>query len=101
MKVARQALDAATEENTRRQQAMNDESKAVEAANAEVATRKAEFNSRIVDVEDRLVQNFTTSSLKPLTPEQLCCTVFRVTGVYQRYWQAEVAELDNTAPLTD
>ena len=101
MKVARQALDAATEENTRRQQAMNDESKAVEAANAEVATRKAEFNSRIVDVEDRLVQNFTTSSLKPLTPEQLCWTVFRVTGVYQRYWQAEVAELEKTAPLTD
>ena len=46
-------------------------------------------------------RDFTIASLKPLTPEQLCWTVFRVTGVYDRYWQAEVAELDKTKPLTD
>jgi hypothetical protein len=39
--------------------------------------------------------------LKPLTPEQICWTVFRVTGVYERYWQTEVTELDKKKPLTD
>ena len=46
-------------------------------------------------------ENFTVASLKPLTPEQLCWTVFRTTGVYDRYWQAEVAELEKSTPLTD
>ena len=53
------------------------------------------------ELDDCWTQNFTIASLKPLTPEQLCWTVFRVTGVYDRYWQAEVAELDKTKPLTD
>lgn len=50
---------------------------------------------------DRWAREFTLSTLRPLTPEQLCWSVFRVTGVYDRYWQAEVAELDKAEPLTD
>ncbi|MEQ9409829.1 MAG: DUF1549 domain-containing protein [Fuerstiella sp.] len=60
-----------------------------------------ELNTVLADVEERLVRSFVSSSLKPLTPEQLCWSVFRVTGVYERYWQAEAAELDKTSPLTD
>ncbi|MEZ6131633.1 MAG: DUF1549 domain-containing protein [Planctomycetaceae bacterium] len=53
------------------------------------------------EIEERLVRHFCTSGLKPLTPEQLCWSVFRVTGVYDNYWRVEVAELDRTSPLTD
>jgi hypothetical protein len=31
----------------------------------------------------------------------MCWSVFRVTAVYDRYWQVEVAELDKSAPLTE
>ena len=59
------------------------------------------MNSAVSELENRLIKDFTAASLKPLTPEQLCWSVFRVTGVYDSYWQAEVAELDKASPLTD
>lgn len=81
---------------------------AVEAANAalvaatnDVAAARSKFDSAVVDLADRWTNDFTVASLKPLTPEQLCWTVFQVTGVYHNYWQIEVAELDKTKPLTD
>ncbi|MCO6455261.1 MAG: hypothetical protein J5I93_08165, partial [Pirellulaceae bacterium] len=55
----------------------------------------------LAELSDRWASDFTVATLKPLTPEQLCWSVFRVTGVYDRYWQAEVAELDKSSPLTD
>lgn len=101
MTAAQKAMNDAIAEQTRRQQAMTEGNAAVTSAKADLATQQAELNSRMTGIEDRLVRNFSTSSLKPLTPEQLCWSVFRVTGVYERYWQAEVAELDKTNPLTD
>jgi hypothetical protein len=40
------------------------------------------------------------AQLKPLTPEQMCWSVLKVTGVYDRQRRAEEAELDKTKPLT-
>lgn len=71
------------------------------AAESELASRETEMSSAVSELQDILVKDFTAASLKPLTPEQLCWSVFRVTGVYDRYWQAEVAELDKVSPLTD
>ncbi len=68
---------------------------------AELGAAQSEMNSSAAEMTDRLTKDFTVTSLKPLTPEQLCWSVFQVTGVYGRYWQAEVAELDKSAPLTD
>jgi hypothetical protein len=31
----------------------------------------------------------------------MCWSIFRATGVYDRYWQTEVTELDKKKPLTD
>ena len=101
MTAAQKSMIDAAAERARREQAMAAGSNAVVSAKADLATQRAAYSSRLADIEDRLVQNFSTSSLKPLTPEQLCWSVFRVTGVYERYWQAEVAELDKTTPLTD
>ncbi|MEN9554533.1 MAG: hypothetical protein RLZZ232_819 [Planctomycetota bacterium] len=52
-------------------------------------------------VPNDLASRFALSQLKPLTPEQLCWTVFRVTTVYDRYRAGEIAELDKASPLTD
>lgn len=98
---AQQALTDSNSEHTRRKQAMAAGNAAIVAAKTAMATQQAEYSSRLAEIEDRLVRNFSTSSLKLLTPEQLCWSVFRVTGVYERYWQVEVAELDKTTPLTD
>jgi hypothetical protein len=94
-------LDEATAERTRREQVITAAAAAVAAAQAELAAKEAERTTALEALTEDLGEEFTVASLKPLTPEQLCWSVFRVTGVYDRYWQAEVAELDKTAPLTD
>ena len=66
-----------------------------------MATKQSEYDVAVSELVDCWTQNFTVASLKPLTPEQLCWTVFRVTGVYDRYWQTEAAERDKTKPLTE
>jgi len=95
------AQNEAATEQTRLQLAMLDATDAVSAAKSDLTTKQSELNSTVSELGSRMVENFTVASLKPLTPEQLCWTVFRVTGVYDRYWQAEVAELDKSTPLTD
>ena len=99
--MARKGLEEAIAERTRREQAVAAAGAAVVAAQAERAAKEAERTTALEALSEDLNEEFTVASLKPLTPEQLCWSVFRVTGVYDRYWQAEVAELDKTAPLTD
>ena len=95
------SVSEATAECSRCEQCVTEIRNAVSVANAELVTKKTEMNSAVSELENRLIKDFTAASLKPLTPEQLCWSVFRVTGVYDSYWQAEVAELDKASPLTD
>ena len=115
MNAAAEAMTAVTEALTSAQTSMSQsnaelsrlqESVAVTetfrtVAETELASRETEMSSAVSELEDIFVRDFTAASLKPLTPEQLCWSIFRVTGVYDRYWQAEVAELDKASPLTD
>jgi hypothetical protein len=80
----------------------------VATAEASFAAAQAEFTAaetRLRELDAALPADLATrfelASLKPLTPEQLCWTVFKVTTVYDRYRAGEVAELDKTSPLTD
>lgn len=98
---AQESLAAALAERVRREQAMELVKTGVATAQAEVVTKQSEFDKLVGDLTDRWTADFTVASLKPLTPEQLCWTVFRVTGVYDNYWQTEVAELDKAKPLTE
>ncbi len=98
---SQKSLAEAIAENTRREQVVTAAKAAALAANTEVAAKQSEMTTALAELSDRLTSDFTVASLKPLTPEQLCWSVFRVTGVYDRYWQAEVAELDKAKPLTD
>jgi hypothetical protein len=96
-----ESLAAALAERSRRQQALEAAKQSVAATQAECQAKQSEIDAATSDLNDRWTRDFTTASLKPLTPEQLCWTVFRATGIYGRHWQAEVAELDKTKPMTD
>src|SRR4029079_12422010 len=74
---------------------------AVAAAKADVAAKKSQLDTTTAEINDRWGNDFTIASLKPLSPEQMCWAVFRATGVYDRFWQTEVTELDKKKPLTD
>jgi hypothetical protein len=98
---AQEKLAAALAERARREQALELAKNGLSAAQADAAAKQSEFDKVVRDVTDRWTADFTLAALKPLTPEQLCWTVFRVTGVYDRYWQTEVAELDKAKPMTE
>ena len=67
------------------------------AAEAAIAAA-AEAETRVVA---RRSQNCQLAELQPLSPEELCWSIFRVTGVYERHWQAQAAEVEKAQPLTD
>src|SRR6185295_15180373 len=98
---AQETLAAALAERARREQAVTAAKAAVAAAKSDVVAKTSELAKTTTELNDRWTTDFTVASLKPLSPEQMCWTVFRVTGVYDRYWQQEAAALDKAKPLTD
>ena len=98
---AQTSLAAAMAERTTREKGVAAANEALAAAKADVPKRQADYDTAVAEIADYWASDFTVASLKPLTPEQLCWTVFLATGVYDRYWKAEVAELDKTKPLSD
>jgi chorismate mutase len=98
---AQEALAATLAERAHREQAVAAAKAAVAAAKADVVAKKSELEKTTSELNDGWAKDFTIASLKPLTPEQMCWTVFQVTGVYDRYWKKEVADLDKAKPLRD
>jgi Protein of unknown function (DUF1549)/Protein of unknown function (DUF1553) len=98
---AHQSLAAASAERDRRAKVLEEAKAALAAVEAQAAAKQSAFKSAQLEMTDRWSSDFTIAALKPLTPEQLCWTVFRVTGVYDRQWQAEAAELEKASPLTE
>ena len=97
---AKDADDAASELERRRA--------AAAAIETHFTTAQSEFQvaaGRHRELSDAipsdLATRFALANLKPLTPEQLCWTIFKVSSVYDRYRETEIAELDKSAPLTD
>ena len=69
---------------------------AVEANAKTIRSQLAEATSNLSDLRQ---SQFAQAQLKPLTPEQICFSILKVTGVYDRYWKAEEAELNKKRPL--
>jgi hypothetical protein len=67
-----------------------------EARGSDLRAQLAEAGS---DLASLLGNQFALAQLKPLSPEQLCWSILKVTGVYHRYKAAEEAELNRTRPL--
>lgn len=74
---------------------------AIEKSTASLAQLSASRNENETRLAEQFTKDFTTASLRPLTPEQLCWSILRVTGVYERYRRNEVAALEKEKPLTD
>jgi hypothetical protein len=96
-----EALAVKLAERAQREQSFMAAKEAVAAVKADLAAKEAALNPLASELNDRWTSDFTIASLKPLSPEQLCWSVFRVTGVYDRHWQAEVAEFDKATPMTE
>ncbi|MBX3438210.1 MAG: DUF1549 domain-containing protein, partial [Planctomycetaceae bacterium] len=98
---AEQFLAEAQQEQTRLAEAVAAADALIVQAETEVTASQAKYDLAVAQLTDRWTADFSLASLKPLTPEQLCWSIFRVTGVYQRYWDAEAAELAKSNPLTE
>lgn len=101
MKAAQAAMAEANAELARRQELAAQSGAVLNQSKEAMAVTAAAFEKAIESVPADLSGHFALSQLKPLTPEQLLWTVYKVTGVYDRHIAAEIAELDKTAPLTD
>jgi hypothetical protein len=122
MAEAQSAVDQAMAEHAQQQEMMDEAARALQEAVAEQDRLKASREELMIDMAkatteveqaetalnvamtslaDRRAQDFKTASLKPLTPEQLCWSMMKVTGVYDRQQKAEATKLETDNPLTD
>lgn len=98
---AKTELDAAQTEKARLEQVVAMATAASSAAETERVRLAGEVQTLESVLVDRLSQSFSLSTLRPLTPEQMGWSIFQVTGVNDRYWSAEVSEMEKTAPMTE
>ncbi|MBL8815599.1 MAG: DUF1549 domain-containing protein [Planctomyces sp.] len=107
-RVASARLETVKSEMQTAQTALSQSQQAIEIAVAAINVEKTkmdETSGRLDSMSHVLASSFSNrfqlSTLRPLSPEQLCWSVFRVTTVYDRYVASERVELDKAAPLTD
>ncbi len=98
---AQQMREQAQSELPSLEQAFATAEAAVIAAQEQVVQHQATYDAAVSELTGHWTSDFTLASLKPLTPEQLCWSIFQATGVYDRYWQAEAAEVEKASPLTE
>ncbi len=98
---AQETLAAALAERARSEKAVAAANEALATAQSNFGAKQSAYNTAASEVGERWANDFTIASLKPLSPEQMCWSVFRATGVYDNYWQTEAVALDKEKPLTD
>ena len=92
---------AAIAEMAQRQAKIAEAEQSLNVAKAQCSKCTNAFGDSLESLKDEWTENFAVLPLKPLTPEQMCWSIFQVTGVYDRYVVAEIAEMDKTAPLSE
>lgn len=96
---ADQARQAAATEQAQRQQTLAQAEQALAAARAAADSLRVTAEAAEAKVVEDRVTAFAAPPLKPLSPEQLCFAMLRVTGHYESNWKAEEAALTQSAPL--
>ena len=109
--IAKTMADAYVVNNRRVEESLTEKRRLDEAAgNAMTALADAEARSKALASEiatatdiltSLLGEQFQVAQLKPLSPEQMCWSILKVTDVYDRQRQAEEAELNKSKPLDD
>lgn len=98
---AQSAMDAANAEQARRNEVVTAAQAALVESQSQADAARAAAETARLDLIDDWSNDFTLATLQPLSPEQMCWSVFRVTGVYDRYWQQSANELQTAAPLSE
>ena len=91
---ARADLQACLAEKARCDKDVTVAASAKAAEDARGKTARSELAPAAAELSDLRADRFAQAQLKPLTPEQICFSILKVTGVYDRYWKAEEAELN-------
>jgi hypothetical protein len=92
-------LQANRDEKTRRENALAAAITALESLETSAKTARGELAEALSELSTLRGSQFAQAQLKPLTPEQMCFSILKVTGVYDRYRKTEEAELDKNQPL--
>jgi hypothetical protein len=100
MKAAKSAMDESNAELQRRQQVVTQASTTLAQAKESLQTTTVSLEKAMDAVPTDLSSTFALSQLKPLSPEQMCWTIFKVTTVYDRYVAQEAAEREKSSPLS-
>ncbi len=101
MKAAQSAMVEANAELDRRQKMATQSGTDLAGAKDAMTVAASAYEKAMETIPADLSAGFALSQLKPLSPEQMLWSIYRVTGVYDRYVVGEFAELDKAAPLTD
>ncbi len=101
MKTAKSAMDEGNAELQRRQQVATQASTTLAQSKESLQTTTVSYEKAMDAVPTDLSSTFALSQLKPLSPEQMCWTVFKVTTVYDRYVAQEAAEREKASPLSE
>jgi hypothetical protein len=94
-------VQSLTTEKLQHDQTIAAADKAVADAQAAATAQQSELDDALAELNGEWSKSFAVFPLKPLTPEQLCWSIFQVTGVYDRTVAAERAEMDKSAPLAE
>ncbi len=98
-KSAKAALQACLDEKERCENTVTAARAAVAAAEARLKAARSERALAAGELNTLRGNRFALAQLKPLSPEQMCFSILKVTGVYDRYLKAEEAELNKKQPL--
>jgi hypothetical protein len=101
MKTAKSAMDETNAELERRQQVASLAIATLAQSKESLQATTVSFEKAMDAVPTDLSSTFALSQLKPLTPEQMCWTIFKVTTVYNRYVAQEAAEREKASPLSE
>jgi predicted nucleic acid-binding Zn-ribbon protein len=97
----RQDLARLLEENVKRFQGAQSVRTTLEQALATAGQTESAAGQVEGKLQSEWSSDLTLAALKPLTPEQICWGILRITGIEDRYKQQERAELDKSAPLSE
>lgn len=101
MKNAKLAMDESNAELQRRQQLATQAGTNLAQVKESLQTTAASFEKAMDAVPTDLASTFALSQLKPLSPEQMCWSIFKVTTVYDRYVAQAAAEREKASPLSE
>ena len=95
------ALDEPEAEAARQQQTVADAKNALKQVKLQLEQNRSASKNAVAELTKRWSDDFTLASLKPLTPEQLCWSVLKVTGIYDAHRRTAETELKTSSPLTE